>query len=134
MGLFGNKQQRQQREEPFYKANYMGFWINIYPNRVEFKSGVGSQSIPINQIASVQLAMMGIMQITLETTGGQKYSIPTNKKKEVQQAIYDVQSRLANTDNSRASIADEIFKLNELKEKGVISEDEFEKEKKKLLG
>ncbi len=130
MGLFGNKPE----EGTIYQTSYMGFWIKVYPNRVDFKSGVGSQSIPINQVASVQLAMMGIMQITLETTGGQKYSIPTTKKKEVQQAIYDAQARLAGNGKSQTDVADEIAKFYELKEKEVISQEEFDKKKKQLLG
>src|SRR5260221_4506224 len=105
-------------EDPIYQTSYMGFWIKVYPNRVDFKSGVGSQSIPINQIASVQIAMMGVFQVTLESSGGMKYSIPTRKKKEVQQAIYDAQARLAaESGKHQTSVADEIMKLNELKEK-----------------
>jgi hypothetical protein len=129
MGLFSKKPQ----EEPIYQTSNMGFWIRIYPNRIDFKSGVGSQSIPINQIASVQLGMMGIMQITLETTGGQKYSIPTNHKKEVQAAIYDTQAHFTGNNNFPISAADEITKLNELKEKGIITQEEFDKKKKQLL-
>jgi membrane protease subunit (stomatin/prohibitin family) len=122
------------REDPIYQTSYMGFWIKVYPNRVDFKSGVGSQSIPINQIASVQIAMMGIFQVTLETSGGMKYSIPTRKKKEIQQAIYDAQARLAAESGKRQTgVADEIMKLNELKEKGVITQEEFDKKKKQLL-
>jgi len=113
----------------------VGFWIKVYPNRVDFKAGVGSQSIPINQIASVQLPMMGIWKIILETTGGKKYAIPTSKKKEVQQAILDAQSKFSgNGNNSKASDADEIMKLNDLKEKGIITEAEFEAKKKQILG
>ncbi|MDD3741985.1 MAG: SHOCT domain-containing protein [Bacteroidales bacterium] len=39
----------------------------------------------------------------------------------------------ANLSNSK-SIADEILKLQNLKEEGIITEDEFEKMKKKLIG
>ncbi len=121
-------------EDPIYQTSYMGFWIKVYPNRVDCKSGLGSQSIPINQIASVQIARMGVFQVTLETSGGKKYSIPTNKKKEVQQAIYDAQARFAaESGKPQTSVADEIMKLNELKEKGIISQEEFEKKKKQLL-
>lgn len=127
MGIFGKK---TNEETPLYQSNYLGFWIKVFPNRVEFKTGVGSQSIPINQIASVEIAMMGLMKITLETTGGKKYTIPTTKKKEVQQAIYEAQSR-SNTPSG--SIADEIFKLNDLKEKGILSQEEFDQKKKILL-
>ena len=129
--IFGTK---ETQEEPLYKSNYMGFWINVYPNRVEFKSGAGRQSMPINQIASVQLAMMGIMKITLESTGGKKYDIPTLKKKEVQQAIYDAQARFTGSNQIQSSGADELEKLSALKDKGIITQEEFDQKKKQLLG
>jgi hypothetical protein len=131
MGLFGNK---QIEEKPLYETSYVGFWIKVYPNRVNFKAGVGSQSIPINQIASVQLPMMGIWKITLETTGGKKYAIPTSKKKEVQKAIYDAQARFSGNSHQQTSDADELTKLNDLKEKGVITDAEFKAKKKQILG
>jgi predicted Zn-dependent peptidase len=112
----------------------LGFWIKVYPNRIDFKAGIGSQSIPINQVASVQLGMMGVWQITLESTGGKKYSIPTTKKKEVQEAIYNAQADFARNSQPQTSVADEITKLNELKEKGIITQEEFDKKKKQLLG
>jgi hypothetical protein len=113
----------------------MGFWLDVYPNRVDFKSGPGSQSVAINQIASVQLGMMLRMEIVIETTGGQKYKIPCNHKKEARDAIYAAQ----NAFNSRGqqpqlSVADEIAKLNDLKERGIISQAEFEAKKRQLLG
>jgi putative oligomerization/nucleic acid binding protein len=121
-------------EDPLYQTSYMGFWIKVYPNRVDFKAGPGSQSIPINQIASVQLAQMGILKVTLETSGGKKYSIPTMKKKEVQQAIYDAQARsAAGSGKYQTSVADELMKLNVLREQGVITQAEFDKQKKRLL-
>jgi hypothetical protein len=132
MGLFGNKQ--QTGEKPLYETSYVGFWIKVYPNRVEFKNGVGSESIPINQVASVRLPMMGIWNITLETTGGERYTVPTSKKKEVQKAIHDAQSHYSGDSRQQTSDADEIAKLNDLKEKGVITEAEFKAKKKQLLG
>ena len=129
MGLFSKKPQ----EEPIFSTSYLGFWIKVFPNRVEFKAGVGQQSIPINQIASVQLGMMGLWEIVLETTGGKKYKIPTHKKKEVQKAIYDAQSNTTTENTHQPSIADELTKLHALKEKGIITNEEFEKQKNKLL-
>jgi hypothetical protein len=124
-----------QEEQPLYATSYIGFYIRIYPNRVEFRAAPGRQSIPLAQIASVQLGMMGIWQITLETTGGQKYSIPTKHKKEVQQAIYNAQARFLNSASAPStSAADEIAKLHELKEKGIITEADFEKRKNQILG
>lgn len=124
-----------QQEQPLYATSYMGFYIRIYPNRIEFKVGIGGQSIPLGQIASVQVGPVLFSQIVLETTGGQKYTIPTKRKKEVKQAIYDAQSRFLNTGNaSQSSAADEIAKLHDLMQKGVISQEEFEGRKKQLLG
>lgn len=131
MGLFGSKPKPQT--DILFETNYMGFWIKVYPTRVDFKAGAGSESVPLNQISSIHSAMMGLMKVTLETTGGKKYNIPTNKKKEVQQAIYEAQSRL-NGSNLQSSSADEIAKLSDLKEKGVITQEEFDQKKKQLLG
>ena len=132
MGLFGAS---PQQEQPLYATSYMGFWIHIYPTRIEFKSGIERESIPLSQIAGIRLGAPLIRQITLETTGGRKYAIPTKHKKEVQQAIYDAQSRFLNPGSApSANVADEIAKLHDLKEKGVISQQDFEKKKNQLLG
>lgn len=125
-----------QQEQPLYATSYMGFFIRIYPNRIEFKAGVGSQSVPLGQIASVQVGPPLFAQIVIETTGGQKYTIPTKHKKEVKQAIYDAQSRFLNpgSASSAPSAADEIAKLYDLMQRGAISQEEFERRKKQLLG
>ncbi len=122
------------QQEPLYKTNYLGFWIKVFPNRVEFKAGAGTQNIPINQIASIQLGMIGYMQIIIETAGGKKYKIPCLKKKEVKEAIYKAQDALLSGQNSTSgSISDELVKLAQLKEQGILSEQEFEEQKKRLL-
>lgn len=76
-----------------YKTNYMGFWIKVYPDRIDFKSGAGRQSVPITQIASIKQSLIGFMRITIETTGGKKYKIPTLHKQAVQDAIYEAQAQ-----------------------------------------
>jgi hypothetical protein len=119
---------------PIFETNYLGFWVKVFPTRVDFKNGPGTKSIPINQVASVQLGMWGYMQIILETTGGVKYKIPCTEKKEVQEAIYQAQDKLTSSQSSvSGGVADELEKLNKLKEKGILSEKEFEKQKEKLL-
>lgn len=105
-------------QTPLYETSYVGFWIKVFPSRVEFKAGTGTQSIPINQIASIQLGMMGVWKIILETTGGKKYKIPCHKKNEVKEAIYraqEVSNNTTNNDNVRVG-------------------EEFAQKKKQLLG
>lgn len=134
MGLFGGN-----KEEPIYKTNYMMSVIKVYPNRVDFTAGAGKKSIPVSQIASVHTAMIGKMQITIETTGGQKYKIPCMKKTEVQDAIYKAQSMSGQSAASApapqaADSTDELTKLAELKDKGILTEEEFAAKKKQILG
>jgi hypothetical protein len=121
--------------KPIFETNYLGFWIKVFPSRVDFKSGPGEQSIPINQISSVQLGMVGYMQIVLETAGGKKYRIPCLKKKEVQEAIYKAQELFSKPQTQPSEgVADELLKLSKLKKQGVISDKEFQEQKKKLIG
>ena len=124
----------QENQQPIYQTNYLGFWIKVFRNRVEFKAGAGTQNIPISQIASIQLGMLGYMQIIMETAGGKKYPIPCMKKKEVKEAIYKAQEFAFNPGSvTISSLADELSKLSQLNKDGIISDQEFEQQKKKLL-
>ena len=123
MNLFSEK---PTKLKSLYETNYMGFWIKVFPNRVEFKDGAGSKNIPISQIASIQLGMIGLMQVVVETTGGEKYKIPSHKKKEVKEAIYHAQEVLVARQSNNSSTADELSKLAQLKDQGILSEKEFE--------
>lgn len=125
-----------KNSKPIYENSYLGFWIKVYPTRVEFKNGPGMETVAINQIASVQLGMFMYLQVIIETTGGRKYKIPCGDKEGVRDAIYQAQDQFyahQNGGSATSSVADEIAKLNELKEKGVITQKEFEDKKKKLL-
>ncbi|MCX6782559.1 MAG: SHOCT domain-containing protein [Candidatus Levybacteria bacterium] len=129
--MFGNK---TQKEEPLYKASYLYYWLNVYQNHIELKVGLGAQSIPLSSIASVQFsAIKG--KITIETTGGKKYDMLTLKGKEVQEAILNAQANFSGASgSSNVSSTDEIAKLHDLKEKGIITQEEFDQKKKQLLG
>ena len=129
MGIFGKK---PPQEEPIYQTSFMGFWIKVYSTRVDFKTTYGSQSVPLSQIASVEAGM----QFSLVTTGGKNYAIPVaiGKKKEVQRAIINAQARLTSSGPSQGGAADELTKFHELKEKGIITQEEFDRKKKELLG
>lgn len=120
-------------EEPLFATSTLGHGIKVSADRIDFKSGAGKQSVPIGQIASVNTAMMGMNQITIETAGGKKYKIPCNKKAETKKAIYAAQSIIGKTDAAPESVADEIIKLDKLRKAGAITEEEFNNLKAKLL-
>tara|TARA_Y100001970_G_scaffold127144_1_gene157098 strand:+ start:335 stop:598 length:264 start_codon:yes stop_codon:yes gene_type:complete len=45
----------------------------------------------------------------------------------------EIENEINNNSETKNNLSDELSKLNELKEKGIISEEEFNKAKKKLL-
>jgi hypothetical protein len=116
MGMFAKK----LHEEAIYESHYMDSWIKVYPSHVDFKDDKGLKSIPIDQIASVQLVRMGLLQITLETSGGRKYTIPAMRRKGVQRAIYEAQEQLTANSSSQANTADETARFYDLTEKRLI--------------
>lgn len=130
MGLFSKKID----PELLYETSYLGSSIRVFKNRVDFKIIAGRNSIPIDQIAGIETGMLGLWQITIETTGGKKYKIPTTKKKEVRDAIFKAQSMNNQSSSSNTlSVGDELAKLAQLKSQGLLSDEEFEIQKKKLL-
>ena len=121
--------------EAMFEGSYMGSKVSVFSNKLVWRFLLKEQTIPINQIASVELGIPGYAGITVETTGGKKYKIPVSafggQKQKLQEAIYNAQS--GDKSDGNASSADELEKLANLKEKGIISEDEFNQKKKQLL-
>lgn len=80
--------------EEIYTTKYFGTKITVYNDRIETNLLGMSDSIPIKQIASIDLGLPLLGQIIIETTGGKKkkINVPPKKKKEVQDAIYKAQS------------------------------------------
>lgn len=121
--------------DPIYETNYMGSKVLVFNDKLVWRFMLKEQTIPISQIASVNLELPMYAGVTVETTGGKKYKIPVNafggKKKELQEAIYKAQSLINKAGGS--SSADELEKLASLKDRGIITSEEFDLKKKKLL-
>lgn len=77
---------------PLYENLYMGFYIRVYPDHIEFKNAQGSQVAHLSQITGIQTGMPLIMGIAI-TINGRSQMIPTSKKKEAERAILDAQAR-----------------------------------------
>lgn len=122
--------------EPIASSHYAGFTLKVYPNRVEFNKLFQKNVIPINQIASVEIGMPMLAKITIQTTGGKKFKIPVSlhSKGKIRDAIFQAQSGEGQTVvHEQKSVAGELAKLDELKEKGILTQSEFDEQKKKLL-
>lgn len=129
------RENQQPEARPLYQTNGLTSWSKVYPNRIELKHGVGVKSIPIAQVASVGLARMGVNMVTIETTGGKRYKVNTRHKKELRDAIYQAQAMVTTPAAApQGSTADELLKLAELKKQGALTSQEFEAQKKRLIG
>jgi len=119
---------------PVFETKYAGSKVRVFPDHVEWKMLFKSQSMPINQIASVELGIPMYAQVVIETTGGKKFKIPValGQKKPLQEAILAQMQRKPSGQSTSA--LDELKKLGELKQNGVITEEEFQKKKQELLG
>lgn len=62
---------------PIFETSFLGSRARVYSDRVEYRPFylVGDQIIPIKQISSVVMAMAGVQQVTIETTGGKAYQL-----------------------------------------------------------
>jgi len=104
--------------------------IEITSEKLTIKIGFSRVNIPIENIASANF-IAHKFGIFIETTGGKKHKIPCNAKvaSEIESAINKARS----SSDNQSSDLDELEKLSKLKDKGVITQDEFDKKKKSIL-
>jgi uncharacterized membrane protein YdbT with pleckstrin-like domain len=105
-----------------------------------------SMEIPLENISDVRFnqsvfeRVIGAGDLTLESPGtfGQERFSDVRNPEHVQKSIYEMtesnRRRMAGTTTPPASLADELAKLDQLRDDGVISNEEFEAQKSRLLG
>lgn len=110
----------------------------------------GEKSIPYSGIVAVQLKKAGLvagyLQLTLKggseskgglfqsTTDENSVNFHKGKNKDFEEAKKLIEDHINSTNKPGESQLDEIEKLANLKNKGIITEDEFQTKKKQLLG
>ena len=112
----------------------------------------GDKTIPYTSIVAVQLKKAGMtagyLQLSLKggseaksglmqsTTDENTVNFHARKNKDFLEAKEKIEARISQSSGSQQSHsgADELEKLAELKEKGIITEEEFAAKKKQLLG
>ncbi|MHA1408391.1 MAG: SHOCT domain-containing protein [Candidatus Heimdallarchaeaceae archaeon] len=148
---------------PIMKAKGLNGQIELYPNKVRIlRKGIsgflshglkGDKEILISSITSIQFKKAGVF-----TNGYIQFAFMGGKeaKRGILQAVQDentvmftseqqsdferikmeIEKRMqnANLPSSSFSIADEIAKLAELRDRGILTEDEFQRKKKQILG
>lgn len=77
--------------KPVFESKMMGCKVKVFPNRVSYTVLFTEKSIPINQIASIDLGVPLYGQISIETTGGvsHKINVKPGQKEALRDAIYE---------------------------------------------
>lgn len=111
----------------------------------------GDKTIPYQSIVAVQLKKAGFVggYIQLTLKGGSEakkglfesttdensiHFLSTKKNKEFEEAKRLIEEKIVGCSQGKQSNLDELEKLAKLKEKGIITEEEFNAKKKELLG
>lgn len=96
--------------------------------------------VELNNVASLEIDDLKALTVdrtnlNLRTKSGKNYQLNTVDLNEAQKAvkIFSELSTNANKVNVNNNIADELLKLNDLKDKGILTQREFDEQKKKLL-
>lgn len=84
-------------EQPIFEQKFLGSHIAVYQDRLVYKLGFFQKSIPISQIASVDLGNPVLPKITIETTGGKRIDLTVTNlknKQKIEDAIYQAKQSI----------------------------------------
>jgi hypothetical protein len=134
--------------KPIFMTTHMKFKTNVYVNRVEYSGSFGKIVLPVDKIAWIKLRIVGT-GIIIETTTGKRVVMivkPSDRVKLCDAVLKAQEFALAKggrhirakqaaqeLEHLSASLR-ELEKLADLRDKGVLSEEEFTAKKKQLLG
>lgn len=82
-------------ERPIFETSCLGFKASLFKDRLVYKPFLGSQIIPISKIASVEVGMPGLQQITVESTGGKSHKLVVRLRDK--QKLVELITRAINT-------------------------------------
>jgi hypothetical protein len=121
--------------DPIFVTSYAGSKVTVYQDRLVWQMLFKKQTIPISQIASMDTNIPLYAGVSIETTGGKRFKIPVQPfaKQKLQDAIDNARCGGSSTQGATNNI-DDLGKLSDLKEKGVITQEEFDAKKKQILG
>ena len=125
-----------------YHIGLGGAKLIIYPEKIAIRGITDSKDIPINHISNIQVKKW-TSKIIIHTTSGAKEVIVLGigtLKVNVEEIEELINSLVAESKQSellsqqKRSPLDDLEKLAELKEKEIITQEEFDKKKKEILG
>ena len=133
---------------PLYVTSHLNFKTRVFINRIEYSGSFGKNVLPIETVAWVKLRASGT-GIIIETTAGKRVVMVVKPKDRLDfaDAVMKVQemqpkrTKFKDTKTVRIDQLeqftddyDELEKLARLREKGILTQEEFDTKKKKILG
>ncbi len=122
-------------EELILKAGTLGFSVLVYSNRIEYKPIFGKNIIPLNKINDIETPpVWGTSWVNIVLNSGEKIQLTVGTNN-VKKFVSVVSGLLEQNSNPKAptNTLDDLEKLSKLKDKGIITQKEFDKKKKQLL-
>lgn len=117
---------------PLYQSSSWGFKVAVFEDRIESKFLGQMKVIPLSSISSVTKEPLDL-RAYLILNSGEKTSLNPKDTKEFIRIVSELLNKKATTKTTNSNL-DELDKLATLKEKGVVTQEEFESKKKQLLG
>ena len=117
-------------EKPIYKTGN----VSVYKDKIVLNLIVSKTVIPISQISSVDGGNPMLGKVFVETTGGKRYGLPIfiTARGKFLEAVDKARSSLT-SDSSKRNL-DELERLADLRDKKIITEEDFNNKKKQILG
>ena len=122
-------------DTPLFQAKSWPFKTTVYQGYIEYK-GIGeTKNIPIASISDITKEPLAFIKAVLRLNSGEKIEVIVGNK-HLKEFMSVVTSLLNDRGNSHApaSNLNELEKLAQLKDKGIITEEEFQAKKKQILG
>ena len=123
-------------DEPIFNVGTLGFRVIVYSNRIEYKPIFGKKIIPLNKINDIEIPpVWGTSWVNIVLNSGEKIQITvgTNNVKKFISVVSDLLEKNKNVSSISTNALDELEKLAKLKDKGVVTQKEFNLKKKQLL-
>lgn len=125
-------------QKPVYEEKRVGFRLTVWPNRVETSEGTlipKLNTYPLKSITGITVAgMTRRLQITTQDGKAHQYQLAHPER--AIEAIQGLQNAADSPGPTAMPAADPIAqleRLGKLREQGVLSEDEFQAQKAKIL-
>jgi hypothetical protein len=119
--------------QPLYESKTWGFKTVVFEDHIESKFWGETKIIAISNIASVTKELLDL-RLHLHLNSGEDVELNPKDPKECMRIISELINNKNHVAKSSTNHLNDLEKLAELKEKGILTQEEFDAKKKLILG